>query len=214
MRYLALSFAILAGCGPLAGENPLAGLVTVPGGEDAPVADAAPADPRQVLTRDIIEGLPNDLLLVEVPTRGAVATLLPVGQNGPRQTWVSPDGISVTVESGLIVATRGFGHDLMAADVSGLRAVLSGAASGQYVLETLDGRDQVVRQVFDCAIEDRTPDPVTIFERTYSTTKLFVVCGNSDIRFGNFYWVDRSGKIWKSQQFTTPELGHMGTEVL
>lgn len=202
----------------MAGESPLTGIATAvrgaAGGGGGAAAEAQAIDPRQALTREIIEGLPNDLLLVDVPSRGATATLLRAGANGNRQTWISPDGISVTLEGGLIVATRGFGFDLMAADVRGPRAIIGGAAGGQMVIETLDGRDQVIRQVFDCTAGERVADPVTIFERSYRTTRVQVICGNGDLRFGNNYWVDGSGAVWKSQQFVTPELGYLGTEAL
>lgn len=214
-KWLALA-ALLSACGPLANENPLSGIgqavrgAIAGGGDEA----AAPADPRQALTREAIEQLPTDLILVAVPSRGAIAGLLRSGNNGNRTTWISPDGISVTTEAGLVVATRGFGFDVMAADVSGLRAVLDGAASGRYVLETLNGRDQVVREVFDCTPGTRTAEAITIVERTYQTTKLQIICGNSERRFGSNFWIDRSGTVWKSQQFTTAELGFLNVERL
>ena len=213
---LALGLLTLAACGPLAGNGPLAGVgeairdQVAEGGAEP----ATPTDPRAVLTRQMIEDLPNDLLLVDVISRSATATLLKAGENGDRVTWVSPDGISVTVEEGLLVATRGFGFDLMAADVSGIRAVLNGASSGRYVAETLDGRDQVVREEFDCAAEERVADPVTIFERSYRTTRVLVLCEGATRSFGNRYWVDPAGVVWKSQQLVTPQTGYLGLEVL
>lgn len=210
-RRTMIALGLLAACGPLADEGPLTGLASVVtgGGEEA-----AAVDPRQTLTREMIEQLPNDLLLVDVPSRDATATLVRAGENGARATWISPDGISVTVEGGLIVATRGFGHDLMAADVTGLRALLRGAGSGRYVAETLDGTDQVVRTVYDCAVDSRTPETITIFERGYATTRVQVSCTGPDLRFRNTYWVDGSGVVWKSQQFVTQELGYLGLERL
>lgn len=220
---LAVSLGLLASCGPLGGQKSIAALtqgvlgdrLTSGGGGGAEgEANAEELNPRDVLTREFIEGLDNDLLLVDVFDREATATLLRAGQNGSRVTWISPDGISVTLDRGVIVATRGLGADLMAADSSGLRAVLRGAGSGQLVLETLDGLDQVVREVFDCSVTDRTPDPVTIFERRFATTKVEVTCNNDERAFANNFWIDGNGTIWKSQQFVTPGLGYLGTEVL
>ncbi len=214
---LLIGLGLLAGCGPLAGENPLAGLATrLTGG--AAAEGAAPAGQvlgaGQMLTREVVESLPTDLILVGVPDRGVTAALLRAGANGPRETWISQDGISATLEAGLVVATRGFGFDLMAADVSGIRAVLRGAESGGYVRETLDGRDRVQRETFTCAVAEREADPVTILDRRYDTTRVLVVCGNDSGRFGNRYWIDRAGTIWRSQQFVLPGLGYLRVEKL
>ena len=42
------------------------------------------------------------------------ATLVALGNNEEKLTWVSSDGISLTFDQGVLIATRGYSHDLIA----------------------------------------------------------------------------------------------------
>ena len=84
------------------------------------------------------------ILMVELPSRKAVATLSIAGQNNGAITWFDATGRSVTTRDGIVIATRGLGWDVMAADVSGTRRALRGGASSYTQSQRfLDGEDQL-----------------------------------------------------------------------
>lgn len=214
---LVAALGLVASCGPLGSGLPIKGAIgvvrTIVSAEPQP--DAAATNPRMALSRDAIEALPNDLILVEIPARQAVATLVKGATNGATTTWMSPDGISVTLNGAILQATRGLGPDLMGADTAGVRDLIAGRAqkiTRRY--SYLDGGDRTVILNFGCEVRSRTPEPIEIFERRYATTKVEEYCEGSGIGFTNFYWADASGTVWKSRQFVSPGIAYAMIEIL
>ena len=216
MRRLWITMAgllALSGCGN-AGNSPFAAIGAVVSASLDGEEEKA-QDPRQVLTRESIEQIDNELMLVEVPSRGAVATLATVGENAGRVTWMSRDGISLTEAGGLLVATRGFGADLMVAETAPLRGLLSGAAdqvTRRY--EFLAGSDELETRIFTCRVQERAAETIEIFERRYATTRVEEYCDSAEVAFLNLYWIDSNGTIWRSRQLVSPELGFIRLERL
>ena len=154
-------------------------------------------------------------MLAAVPSRGAAALVQQVGTNGAKSTWLSPDGISVTFENGILVATRGLGPDLMAAEASGLNAALRQGA-GEYTRthEYLDGNDQIVRQSYVCRVTRAGSETITVVERRYDTVKYAENCSSGGQSFENLYWRDESGVTRKSRQLVSPPVGYLDSERL
>ena len=78
-------------------------------------------DPRQILTRARIDAPGTPLLLADVEGIETVATLAIVARNKTVETWQTGDRVSLSLDQGLVTATRGLGEDLMSADNSGTR---------------------------------------------------------------------------------------------
>ena len=204
--------ALGAGCGPGAETGTLAGIaVQIVGGGGG---DQAATEPQIGLTREIIEQSGQELILVTVPSRGAAATLIRAGQNGDKVTWISPDGIGLTYRGGILIATRGFGDDLMAADVADLARGLRAGRLAVRVHDYLDGEDQILRRTFQCDLQGGGSETIEIVERVYRTRVVEEVCRTRGGGFTNRYWIDGSGRILQSVQFVSPQVGFVVTQRL
>jgi outer membrane murein-binding lipoprotein Lpp len=218
MRPIALaaalaSTALLAGCGDDISESrqviqAVSGAVLSVGRDTAPVQ-------RPQFSRAAIEETGQEFVLASVPQRGVAALLQRAGENGPEVTWLTEDGVSVTYENGFLVATRGLGPDLMAADVSGVAAaVAAGGGAATRIHEYLDGNDQMVRHEYACRVERTGAERITIYERSHSTEKYEETCRRGGQTFANTYWVDARGVVWKSRQLISPPVGYLDSERL
>ncbi|MBT8410780.1 MAG: YjbF family lipoprotein, partial [Octadecabacter sp.] len=129
-------------------------------------------------------------------------------------TWLSVDGLSLTLDRGLLVATRGFGDDLMGADVSAALRSLNGGGNHMRTLEFLNGLDQIERPVFECSTRVTGREIITIVERSYATFVLEENCVGENATFKNTYWRDANGVIWQARQWISPLVGYLGYQRL
>lgn len=193
----------LSACGPkqtgLPGLSELwQGATTV---QSAPVVDADTL--RASLTPDVLATVATRLLILEIPERDAVAVLSLAGTNQDVDTYLTADGVSISLRRGILVATRGFGFDLMTADVTETLAGLNDkSASAVRVHRYLDGANQIVQLRFVCAIAFR--DKKTAVENCSSATRLFE----------NSYTFNANGGMVASRQWVSPEIGSIEIEIL
>jgi hypothetical protein len=139
------------------------------------------------------------LLMMTLPDRGAVATLAVLEEFADSTKWADASGITVTLQDGVVVQTRGLGHDLMASDISGLRAALKGADPHPYtrVMRRLSATGVLLRGTASCRLK-RGPD--RIIEQCTGET-----------RFENWYAM---GAGAASRQWLGPSLGYLYIERL
>ncbi|WP_296427267.1 YjbF family lipoprotein [Yoonia sp.] len=160
-----------------------------------------PADVSQVraaLTPQVLTAIDGPVLLVQIMNRGAVAVLTRVAMNGPIETFLTPDGISLSLHDGLLVATRGLGFDLMAADVGGpLGAVMGNANDAPREHRYLDGENHVSRDVFDCIYTRSAADHIR------------EICSRAGNAFENTYIVDVFGLVRVSRQWVSEGVGYL-----
>ena len=102
------------------------------------------------LTRAQVRQVKTPLMKADLPARGARAYLVSIGHNGPVTTWASPDGISISLNRGLVVATRGLGNDLMSLAMPDLTRIERGAGTVQATYYFLDGVDQTQAVPVSC----------------------------------------------------------------
>ncbi|MGR3484798.1 MAG: YjbF family lipoprotein [Paracoccaceae bacterium] len=213
MRHLLAATALLAlaACGTERSESPLGIAADIVVDRIAGARGAEPAAPAAAPAP-----LPPGSIVVQVPTRQAVAPMAPVGTNGDKVTFLSDQAIGLTTQNGQIIATRGFGPDLMSATGGGLAAALSGSTdSFTRTVERLTGGDQVEARSYDCAVTGRAPDSVTTNSVTYATTRVDVTCQAAD--GGGFveqWWMDAGGLPRRSTQWVTTQLGHIVVDLL
>ncbi|MEM6478219.1 MAG: YjbF family lipoprotein [Pseudomonadota bacterium] len=161
-------------------------------------APAAAASPRQVR---------GPLLEVVLPAQGAQVFFAPVARNGSAVTWQSA-GLSLTTRGGVLIATRGFGPDLMAADPAGLLAALArGGGKYRKVLSYLDGEDQRADLTPTCALEATGPQQIVVLGRAIGAQRYEENCIGADgLATTNIYWLEGS-VIRASQQWVSREFG-------
>lgn len=193
MRWVAL-ILVLAGCAPT-----------------APAVDV-----REVLTREALDQSPTPLLLVEITSSGAQATMVPWVTGTDVTTWRSGDGISLSLRDGLLVATRGLRDDLMSADLSGTLAALGRGAGTAYPVARshLDTQNRTLVTVASCDLRPQGPDPVESFGLVRPTLRYAETCSSAEGGFTNIYWSDADGVIWKSRQWAGKSLGSLVIEHL
>ena len=74
-------------------------------------------DSRKLLSRKQIDAAKIPILFVELESKQN-GTLTPYPGQGIGQTWLGADGATVTLEKGILKATRGMGNDIMGAHSS------------------------------------------------------------------------------------------------
>lgn len=209
-----LGFALVA-CGSQ-GQAPSMGQVfaqsitqRLPG--RSPAASPTAAAPQ--ISRAQFAAVTSSVLLVTLDG-GQQATVVQVARNGPTQTYLSADDISLSVQNGVLVATRGFGSDLMQADVAGVLAALR-AGGGRYskTLSQLDGLDQMRDTVLACTLTARGSDRITILGQDFATRLFAESCTAGGINLASQYWM-QGGQMVKSQQWVVPESRPLTIELI
>lgn len=210
--FFAGALLALSACGPLGDGvtsstlKSFAAPVLTLGSSDAPSPQPAPT---AGLTRAAIEAAPSELLLVSLVSRGSVDLLSQVTQTSTTSTWISSDGVSVSLKNGMLVGTRGSGFDLMGADTAAARQSLRGGGTHQRAYDTLENLDKIETATYSCTTRRDSAETITIVERDYAAVKWREDCESSNVRFTNLYWVGRSGEILQSRQFVSVGLGYL-----
>ncbi|PVA07813.1 hypothetical protein DC363_04105 [Thalassorhabdomicrobium marinisediminis] len=208
------ALALLTACGPLQGTNPTANMlrgmydVLRPGAVPDAGGSAGP------LTRAFIEAQPTELLRVSIISRETTGLVPFAARNADTVTWVTPEGFGLIFRNGLLAGTRGFGDDLMGADLGGALASLNGGGQHRRTLDFMTGLDQITRRDFSCTTVKTGEDQITIFERTYDTDVFEETCTSPSGGFKNSYWRDRDGVIWQSRQWISDGTGYLGYQRL
>lgn len=176
-----------------------------------------PVDLNSIVNRQQLDQLKTSLLAARLTGPGTLATMIPVGQNGPVVTWRSGDQVGLSLENGVLVATRGLGDDLMAADVADTLAMLRGnrvATDYTRIHTYLDGEYQTRFLAFRCRQEVADQQQIEIIEQTHQTTRIEESCFSPEQNMANTYWVGADGTVWKSRQWISPGVGYIETELL
>jgi len=174
-----------------------------------------PVDPRKHLTREAIDKAGTPILFAGLDSRNAYATLSPFGENRGITTWISSDGITLSYDNGLLVATRGLGPDLMAADTGqALAAIRSGSGSYVRIYDYLDGEDQAIRRSYVCSIRRAGAETIEIYGLKYTLRKVVENCSNPEFQIRNTYWVSNSNHIRQSEQWVGPVVGYVFSQLL
>ncbi len=205
---LACALALTA-CGPLNESNVSNGVLDVVKGRLSG-APAQPAPTAAVLTRAQADANPGGFLVLNAYNGTMVAAMAAGARNGNRVTWLSADGPSVTTQNGVMVATRGFPRDLMAADVDGvMRALIAGGGTATRVHETLSDTDQIVTQSFTCTLASQGRETIGILGRQIATERFGEACQSDNLAFTNSYWIDDTGAMVRSLQAVAPDSGYI-----
>lgn len=191
----------LAGCGQAKGDwvvFRIWGLLNEP-------TKSAGASPdisvlRAALTPDVLAQVGGPVLIIKVPSMQSATFMTPVVGNPDIETFLSGGRASVSLRDGMIVGTRGFGFDLMTAEVrEALRALSGHEPTAMRTHQYLDGEDQLVSRSFDC---------------TYARNGRQVreTCAAPSHEFENRYVVDDQGRIVSSRQWISPQVGYILSE--
>lgn len=209
----ALALALLQACGNVGDglaivQSRVVSLMS-PGQGDTSVGRGLP--------RETINEAAVPLILVEVPNRDASATMLSIGRNRTVTSWAGRDDVGLSmVEPGLIISTRGYGGDILSADIRQVLTALHQpfGATATRTFRFLDGSDQEYARSYFCEFETVGEQRIEIVEEIHQTVHLTERCEATDHGFENHYWIDANGLIWRSVQFAGSYIGYLHVERL
>ncbi len=185
-----------------AGAPPVAGAAIEP--------DAATlAEGRRVLQEG---GQP--VMAVTDRSLGLATFMVPLGQNAGVVTWANPEYQTLALRDGVILATRGFGNDLMSAEAPTAQQLRQGSGSTRRVHYVLDGADQTQTQIYTCQLSVSNNETIAVLGLTYISEKVLEVCEGAAGGFTNLYWFDKSGIIRQSQQVREPGVEKMQLQMI
>lgn len=170
---------------------------------------------KPVLSRTTLERAGMPVIPATVESRDALATMIPSGQNGEVTSWRTGDDVTLSFNRGVLVATRGLGFDLMAADPQGtLRGFAGQTAQYSQVRRTLDGENRDVFETLSCTISAPVSDPISILCKAHATLRHIETCRGNGEPIINQNWRGADGQVWKSRVRVSEGAGFIVTEVV
>ena len=134
---------------------------------------SSPADPTLSPDfRKVLEQAGTPFYRVALPKFNAVAIMAPFGQNGNVETWSSARRETISVRAGVLVATRGYGPDLMTAVAPDVSQISSTGGTFHRVYYYLDGADQSQSLAVDCSYAKSGTETLTLLGRAYNTHRV------------------------------------------
>jgi hypothetical protein len=208
--WIIIGCILVASCGPLVKDSQINQLTSklspaqqqaVPPPEQAQAAQAAMAQ--------------TDQIAFAIVSLNSGSRAFALSRNGRKVTWLTTSGESITLDNGLLVATRGLGDDLMGANVSGsLRAIRAGGGEALREASCLGSEDQIIRRVFTCKVTRRGKDVVKLYGKERPATAFIESCTGEGITFENQYWIGAEGEVWQARQWVSPQIGYIDSQRL
>ena len=205
---------LLAGCGnqadepsasPLALARMAAGQVIGAARGGAAQPGAEPARSPEEMAASALRANPGPLILVGLESRGTTQVLAMTGENGGMRSFMTVNEQAMILRGGMLVGTKGLGHDLSVAEADGSAALIRAGRSGQaqrtmrYI--TGDGLERPLPM--DCRVGPG-PKPGVMVEDCTAAGGLAIQ---------NSYLV-QGGAIPVSRQWIGPGLGYATIQVL
>jgi hypothetical protein len=176
-------------------------------------SDDAVRAPRSIpggFTPEAIAAEPGAYRLVQINALGLQEPARIIQENGDEVTIALQSGPTAAFDGGLLVATRGFGDDLITMESAGvLQALRAGGGTVTRRMETLDPQDQVLTDSFACTIAPAGEETVNLGIREATLRRFDENCRGTAIVFDNIYWLDGSGTIVSSRQYVSPTVAYL-----
>lgn len=163
---------------------------------------AAPQSPQDAAA-EALRVNPGPLIQAGFEGLGRTQVMAMTGQNGAMRTYMTPAEEALILRGGMLVGTRGLGHDLSVAEPATDPLIRAGATgSGVRIMRyfTGDGRERPLQ--FTCSV-GAGPAPGVTTEN----------CTGHGISFQNSYIV-QGGQIAVSRQWIGPTLGYVTIQTL
>lgn len=201
--------AMLAACGNAGSEGSVRGMLTTAIKESAAKAAgkeraAQPAPDPSAMAAAALRVNPGPLILVGLERMKTTQVMAMTGENAGMCTYMTKNEQALILRGGMLAGTRGLGHDLSVAEMSGSAALIRAGRSGQAqrVMRywTGDGLERPL--TLDCTIGGGAK-PGVIVES----------CRAGVLEFQNNYMV-QGGRITVSRQWIGPDLGYVTIQEL
>ena len=174
-------------------------------------------DARNLISRKQIDAANIPVLFVELES-GQNGTLTPYPGQGVGQTWLGADGATITLERGILKASRGMGDDLMGSSSSSMppwSKINKRTKNYSRELNHISGNNKIFKRVFNCDIKKtKSGEFIKIWDVNFKVAKFEENCFDSSLAFINSYHVDTKGIVRKSLQYHSDTLGSIILERL
>ena len=173
-------------------------------------------DSRSLLTRKQIDEAKVPVLFVELRS-GQNGTLTPYPGKGIGQTWLGADGATITLDRGVLKASRGMGNDLMGSSSSmpHWSTVNKKIENYRRELNHITGNNKISKRVFKCNIEKTdSTELIKIWDINFKVDKFEENCSSGSLALKNTYQVDTQGIVRRSLQYHSETLGSILIERL
>lgn len=128
---------------------------------------------------------------------------------GRIEIWRTSDDISMTLRNGMLIATRGFGGDILSSTIQPAQS-RPGPAQGELMHQVRALDDREVTLAFGCDVVDLGTETIDVVEHKHATRHIRQSCAASSGQIVNDYWVDaRSNMVWQSRQWAGPYIGYL-----
>ena len=134
------------------------------------------------------------------------STLVSLGNNQERLTWVSADGISLTYDNGVLIATRGFAQDLLSLKYEKPNKLFTSRyRKYNKTHRYLNGENRYDDVKFKCTGKKMAPQSIEIVEYTLLVDRYIETCVNKHHKYKNEYdLLSGSSVVVKSKQWISP----------
>ena len=166
-------------------------------------------DARLLLTRKQIDESKVPVLFVELPS-GQNGTLTPYPGIGIGQTWLGADGATITLEKGILKASRGMGDDLMGSSSSmpPWSKINKKTATYSRELAHITGNNKISKRIFNCDIKKTSKrELIKIWNTNFEVDTFEERCVNNTLEFKNTYHVDTQRVVRRSSQYHSETIG-------
>ena len=173
-------------------------------------------DARNLINREQIDAANMPVLFVELAS-GQNGTLTPYPGQGIGQTWLGADGATITLERGILKASRGMGDDLMGSSSSMPPWSNINKKTEIYSRELshITGNNKIFKRIFNCNIEKTSSgDLIKIWDINFKVNKFEENCSNGSLTLTNIYQVDTQEIVRRSIQHHSETLGSILIERL
>lgn len=135
--------------------------------------------------------------------------MAPYGQNADVQTWSSMHYETISLRQGMLVASRGFGADLMSSVGPSVARIAQASGTTNRSYFYLDGADKTQRYDFTCSLSPAGTETVVVLGRSYATLKVNESCSGVTGSFNNTFWFDSGTNLRQSSQMITVGLDNL-----
>ena len=173
-------------------------------------------DARNLINREQIDAANVPVLFVELAS-GQNGTLTPYPGKGVGQTWLGADGATVTLEKGILKATRGMGNDLMGSSASMplWSKINKKTETFSRELNYITGNNKISKRVFSCNIEKTSSkEQIKIWDINFTVDNFEENCSDGSLIIKNTYQVDTKEIVRRSSQDHSETLGSILIERL
>ena len=171
---------------------------------------------RNLINREQIDAANMPVLFVELAS-GQNGTLTPYPGQGVGQTWLGADGATITLERGILKASRGMGDDLMGSSSSMPSWSKINKKTENYTreLKYITGNNKISTRVYNCDIEKTYSEEfIEIWDVNFKVAKFEESCFDGNFTFKNVYHVDTQGIVRRSSQYHSGALSSVIIERL